>query len=47
MAGLLDLGYAGFFALTAALSEYLFNWLSRRVALGMVIDMRMRLARHL
>ena len=35
------------FALLAAVSEYLFNWLSRRVALDMVIDMRMRLARHL
>ncbi len=35
------------FALLAAFSEYLFNWLSRRVALNLVIDMRMRLARHL
>ncbi|HUR26564.1 MAG TPA: ABC transporter transmembrane domain-containing protein, partial [Planctomycetota bacterium] len=35
------------FAVIAALSEYMFNWLSRRVALTMVIDMRMRLARHL
>ena len=35
------------FALLAAVSEYLFNWLSRRVALNMVIDMRLRLARHL
>jgi len=37
----------GGFALVAALSEYLFNWMSRRVAISMVIDMRTRLVRHL
>ena len=35
------------FALIAAVSEYSFNWLSRRVGLTLIIGMRMRLARHL
>ncbi len=35
------------FAVVGAISEFMFNWTSRRVALGLVIDMRMRLARHL
>ncbi len=41
------LGLIALFGTLGAVSEYLFNWTSRRVAIGMVIDMRMRLARHL
>ena len=41
------LGLIALFAVVGAASEYGFNWLSRRVAFGLVIDMRMRMARHL
>jgi len=41
------LGLIAGFALIAAISEYLFNWLSRRVGLTLIIGMRLRLARHL
>ncbi len=41
------LGLIALFGTLGAVSEYLFNWMSRRVAIGLVIDMRMRLARHL
>jgi len=34
-------------AVFAAAFQYLFTWLSRKVALEMVVDLRMRLARHL
>jgi ATP-binding cassette, subfamily B, bacterial MsbA len=34
-------------ALISAVAEYAFNWLSRRVALLMVLDLRQRLAKHL
>jgi ABC-type multidrug transport system fused ATPase/permease subunit len=43
----LILGLIALFAVIVAASEFLFNWTSRRVALSMVIGMRLRLARHL